>query len=81
MRTTVTLDDALLAEAKSVASETNRTLGEVVEEALREGLARRRQATPARTVLLPTFDGGGLMPGVDLDDSAALLELMDNDRA
>jgi hypothetical protein len=29
---------------------------------------------------LPTFSGQGLRPGVDLDDSAALLELMESDR-
>lgn len=80
MRTTITLDDALIAEAKSVALDTHRTLGEVVEEALREGLARRREVRPANRVPLPTFDGGGLMPGVDLDDNAALLELMERDR-
>jgi len=28
---------------------------------------------------LPTFSGNGLHPGVDLDDSAALLDLMEGD--
>ena len=81
MRTTIKLDDALLAEAKTVAVATNRTLAKVVEDYVREGLARRRATTPARTMPLPTFDGGGLMPGVDLDDNAALLELMETEPA
>jgi len=32
-------------------------------------------------VELPTFGEGGVQPGVDLDDSAALLDLMDDDAA
>ncbi|HVR38533.1 MAG TPA: hypothetical protein VMU84_05505 [Thermoanaerobaculia bacterium] len=31
-------------------------------------------------VKIPTFGRGGLQPGVDLDDSAALLERMEKDR-
>ena len=33
----------------------------------------------AETLLLSTADGTGLLPGVDLTDSAALLEVMDAD--
>lgn len=41
MRTTIRLDDELLREAKRLAAETNQTLTAVIEEALRERLARR----------------------------------------
>jgi hypothetical protein len=52
----------------------------VVEDALRESLHRRHR--PARrAVELPVFGEEGLQPGVDLDDSAALLDLMDEDDA
>ena len=78
MRTTINLDDALLAEGKQVAARTGRSLTAVVEDALRESLHRRRHTTD-RAVELPTFGEGGVQPGVDLDDSAALLELMDDD--
>jgi len=78
MRTTINLDDDLLAEAKQVAARTGRTLTAVVEDALRESLHRRRH-TSRRAVELPTFGAGGAQPGVDLDDSAALLELMEPD--
>jgi hypothetical protein len=81
MRTTIRLDDDLLREAKRVASETDRTLTELVEDALRETLARRRSAARRKPVELPTFKGGVLLPGVDLDDSAALLELMERSDA
>ncbi|HEX6674316.1 MAG TPA: type II toxin-antitoxin system VapB family antitoxin [Actinomycetes bacterium] len=78
MRTTINIDDALLAEAKQVAARTGRSLAAVVEDALRESLHRRNRPG-VRTVELPSFGEGGFQPGVDLDDSAALLELMEQD--
>ncbi len=78
VRTTIRIDDALLAEAKTLAAKTGRTLTAVFEDALRESLARSRRSSRARAEL-PTFAGSGLQPGVDLDDSAALLELMERD--
>jgi hypothetical protein len=77
MRTTVRLHEPLLAEAKKYASETGKTLTTVIEDALREKLARRKQMTKRRRVRLPTFPGGKLQPGVDLDDNSALLDLME----
>ena len=76
MRTTINLDDALLAEAKQVAARTGRSLTAVVEDALRQSLYRRDPAT-RQSVELPVFGEGGTQPGVDLDDSAALLDLME----
>jgi hypothetical protein len=78
MRTTINLDDALLAEAKQVAARTGRSLAAVVEDALRQSLHRRHQTVP-EAVELPVFGEGGTRPGVDLDDSAALLDLMEQD--
>jgi len=77
MRTTIRLDDALFADVKRLAADTGRTLTGVVEEALREALARRRSRTAPGRPELPSFRGQGLQPGVDLDDTAALLDLMD----
>ncbi len=76
MRTTIRLDDQLLSQAKKLAAETGRTLTAVIEESLRESLARRRAGVRQHKVELKTFKGGSLQPGVDLDDSAALLELI-----
>jgi hypothetical protein len=76
MRTTIKLDDDLLKEAKRIASETDKTLTQLVEDALREALTRRKGTAARAQVALKTFKGRGLQPGVDLDDSAALLELM-----
>jgi hypothetical protein len=75
MRTTVKIDDQLLAEAKAHAARSGRTLSEVVEDALRESLARRGRAAREPSTELPTFAGSRLQPGVDLDDSSALLDL------
>jgi hypothetical protein len=76
MRTTIRLKPGLLAEAKKLAADTNRTLTKVIEDALREVLARRRR--PRRcTVALTVVGGRGVNPGIDLDDSAALLAAME----
>lgn len=76
MRTTVRLDENLLAEAKKHAAESGKTLTSLLEEALRESLARRKMHAKAKPVRLKTVKGGGVRAGVDLDDSAALLDLM-----
>ena len=77
MRTTINLDDQVLADAKSLAQQSGKTLTAVIEDALRERLARR-SATPANSPMrLPTVAGTGPLPGVDLDNSAALRDLMD----
>ena len=80
VRTTVRLDDELLRETKSVAARRGTTLTAVLEEALREWLARhRRRSRRARHELLVSEAGGGLRAGIDLDDSADLLERMEQD--
>ena len=77
MRTTINLDEALLARAKRMAAESGRTLTSVIEDALREALARRRFRGTRERVRLPTFKGTGVQPGGDLDDSSALLDVME----
>ena len=75
MRTTVRLDDGLLREAKKRAAESDRTLTSVIEDALREAFARRRHTKRRSRVRLPVVRGGRVRPGVDLDNTAALLDL------
>jgi Arc/MetJ family transcription regulator len=76
MRTTVRLDAHFLAEAKRHAAESGKTLTSALEQALRESLARRGVQGKAKPVRLKTVKGDGVRAGVDLDDSAALLDLM-----
>ena len=77
MRTTINLDEQLLADAKLLAQQTGKTLTAVIEDALRERLARRQTGGIPEPTRLPTVSGNGLLPGVALDDSASLRELMD----
>jgi len=49
----------------------------VIEDALRESLSRKRGTGQRKPVRLVTVNGKGLLPGVDLDDSAVLLDLME----
>ena len=77
MRTTVNIDDQLLGQAKKVALSSNSTLSALVETALREMLSKQRPKKGKTAVKLVTYKGNGLKRGVDLDDSAALLELME----
>jgi hypothetical protein len=78
MRTTIRLDDNLLVEIKRLAAQEDRTLTSVMEHALREMLARLCRTKERTPVRLTTVSGGGLQPGVDLDDSAALLASMES---
>lgn len=78
MRTTIRIDDQLLTQTKQLATKTGRTITAVIEDALRETLARQKENEQRSLVKLPIFHGQGLQAGVDLDDSAALLELMES---
>ena len=42
-----------------------------------KSFARRARVTPDAPPSLPVFRGSRLAPGVDLDDSAALLDMME----
>jgi hypothetical protein len=77
MRTTIRLDDSLLSEAKQRAARNGVTLTAVIEQALRESFSRQKEQPQRRQVKLPVWGRGGVLPGVDLDDSAALLDLME----
>ncbi|MFO7985084.1 MAG: type II toxin-antitoxin system VapB family antitoxin [Desulfatiglandaceae bacterium] len=79
MRTTIRIEDRLFNEAKKMALSSNMTLSGLVENALREMLSRRQNNTEKPKIELITFKGRGLKHGVDLDDSAALLDLMEAD--
>ena len=76
MRTTLSIADDLLDAAKRVALAERRSVSSVVEDAMREMLARREAAQDAEPFVLDVFDGGGYRPGVDIADNAHLLDLM-----
>lgn len=75
MRTTISLDDELLREAKKQAAACGRSLSAFVADAIREALARRARSSEPAPVRLVTVKGH-LLPGVNYDSFAEL-----NDRA
>ena len=77
MRTTIRLDDQLLIEIKQYAARSGQTLTAVIEDALRQMIDRQKQPEKRKKVKLFTVQGNGTLPGVDLDDSASLLDLME----
>ena len=80
MRTTVNIDDRLLAEVKVLAAREHRTIGSVVEDALR-ALLESGASSDADHVSLPTFEpkNPALRAGVDLEDREAVLQVMEQD--
>jgi hypothetical protein len=77
MRTTVRLNESVLRNAKRYANSHGITLTSLVEQSLRERLSRSTCAQSGRPVNLPTFRGNGVRPGVDIDDTAALLDAVE----
>jgi len=77
MRTTIRFDEQLLVQAKKLAAERGTTLTALLEDALRETLARRKPSHRRSKVRLTTFGRGGVQPHVDLDDTASLLDRME----
>ena len=78
MRTTLQINDHLYHLAKKIAAESHRTLTSVIEDALQETFAHPKgHISKGSSVKLPTFKGKGLYPGIDLDDTNALLEAME----
>jgi hypothetical protein len=72
MRTTLTLDDDVVAKLPSEVRRTGKSFRHVVNEALRASFCRRRTST--RFKVKPK-DLGGDQPGVNLDKICDLLEL------
>jgi len=77
MKTTVRISAHLFREAKKHAARTGRTLTALLEDALRVLLDLERSPRAGRPRRLPTYGTGGARPGVDLDSSAALLDVME----
>ena len=80
MRTTIRLDEDLLRQAKQRALEGGRTLTSLIEDSLRTTLSLKGASLKKQRAKLPTFRSGGILPGVDLDHTAALYDIMDGIR-
>jgi hypothetical protein len=76
MRTTVTIKDDLLKRAKKRAAEEGRTLTSLVEEGLALVLTAPAVGRRKRIELPVSRASGGVLPGVDLNRSCDLEEIM-----
>jgi Arc/MetJ family transcription regulator len=76
VRTTITIDENLLAQVRQRAAETGRTVSQAIEDAVRESLLRLPRPSQSRVELL-TWHGGRPLLGVNLDDNASMQDLMD----
>ncbi len=79
MRTTIRLPDELYTRVRVSAATEGGTVTAFIEDALRMAL-ERRDAIPAHAPYrVSPFHGDGVQAGIDLDDSAALQDVMDVD--
>ncbi len=78
LRTTVRLEESLLEQAKAEAARRNKTLTAMIEEGLRLALANPPAPARQKKLTLPVSRrGGGTMPGVDISNSADLLDILE----
>ena len=81
-RTTVRLPDDLVRRAKRKAAAEGRSLTALIEDGLRRVLNERASDRKANRILpRVSIATGGLKPGVDLNETAALQEMEDLDYA
>jgi plasmid stability protein len=76
-RTTVRLPDDLMRRAKRKAAAEGRSLTSLIEEGLRRVVSQRTSDKADRIPPPVSVATGGLMPGIDLNDTAALQEAED----
>jgi hypothetical protein len=80
MKTTLDLNDQLLADAKALAAQQRTSLTRLIEEALQLRLRAQAGAPKRRRARLPVFKGrGGLVAGVNPLSNKSLLEALGDD--
>jgi hypothetical protein len=78
MRTTVVLDDQVHTEAKALAAKLGISLSRLLEESLRSRLNQRHAEVNQPLRPLPVCRaGGGLRPGLDLDNMKTIHSALD----
>jgi len=76
MRTTIRINDDLLKRAKKHAVDEGRTLTSLVEDGLALVLSKPNTSRRKRVELPVSKASGGVLPGVDLNRSSDLEEVM-----
>lgn len=77
MRTTLTLDNDVAAKLKAQSRRLGRPFREIVNDALRRGLATQRRTAPRRPYRISARDLGELKPGLSLDNVAEVIEQLE----
>lgn len=78
LRTTVRLEQSLIEQAKAEAARRNTTLTSLVEEGLYLVLKQAQKPVRRKKVVLPVSKRtGGTWPGIDINNSAELLDIME----
>ena len=80
MRTTITLDDRLLAQLKRRASESGTSVSKLIEQAVRLFVRTPRSSASPESFELITFGAGGRFSRQNTDKTSALLEADDLER-
>ena len=76
MRTTIRIKDELLKRAKKRAADEGRTLTSLIEDGLKVILAKPKANRRKRVTLPVSKSTGGVLPGVDLNRTSDLEEVM-----
>lgn len=80
MKTTLDLNDQLIAEAKALAARQRTSLTRLIEEGLQWRLRAQATAGPRTKPFLPIYPGGGgLVAGVDPLSNRSLLDALGDD--
>ena len=78
MKTTLDIQDNLLAHAKAAAAMQRTTLTRLIEEGLSMRLAAMERKHLPRRVTLPVMSGkGGMRPGIDPTSNRSMLDAME----
>lgn len=80
MRTTITMDDRLLAQLKERAAKSDTSVSQIVEQAVRLFMRTPAVDNEAEPFELVTFGAGGRFSRHNIDKVSALLEADDLER-
>ena len=79
MRTTLTIEDRIAKDLKQLAHRSGKPFKVVVNETLRAGLAANQERPKAKPYRLRAASLGRVRPGIDLDKSLAVADLLEDE--
>lgn len=80
MKTTLDINDSLLANAKALAAQQQTSLTRLIEEGLQLRLRTSHPTAKVTKRKIPVFKGrGGIVAGLDPCSNKAMLDAADND--